>query len=70
MSVTQRSDLGRVLNMSWVLNVPGFRIWQGSEYARVTKGSKYSTIWLNTSEFMIIDRALNIYHTICSGSLM
>ena len=50
MSVTQRSDLGRVLNMSLVLNVPGFGIWQGSEYARVTQGSKYSTVWLNTSE--------------------
>ena len=30
--------------------MPGFRIWQGSEYARVTQGSKYATIWLNMSE--------------------
>ena len=25
-------------------------MWQGSEYARVTQGSKYTTIWLNMSE--------------------
>ena len=27
--------------MSLVLNVPGLRIWQGCEYAEVTKGAGY-----------------------------
>ena len=31
----------RVLNMALVLNMPGFSIYQGSEYARVTQGSEY-----------------------------
>ena len=30
--------------------MPEFWIWQGYEYARVTKGSKYATVWLNMSE--------------------
>ena len=34
-----------------VLNVPGFWLWQGSEYARVTQGSNYAIIWLNMSEY-------------------
>ena len=43
-SVTQRFEytricLDRVLNISWVLNMPGFWIRQGSEYARVTQNS-------------------------------
>ena len=29
--------------------MPGFGIWQGSDYARVTQGSKYVTISLNMS---------------------
>ena len=71
-SVTQCSEysricLDRVLNISWVLNMPEFWIWQGSEYARVTQGSKYATICLNMSEFTIRDRVLNIYHTIYSA---
>ena len=55
-------------------NKLGFWIWQGSEYAKVTEGSKYATVcliclnrtWicLNNSEFTIIDRVLNMYHTI------
>ena len=54
-SVTQRSEyagiwLDRVLNISWVLNMPGFWIWQGSEYAIVTQGSKYALMWLNMSK--------------------
>ena len=28
----------------------GFWIWQGSEYARITQGSKYATIWVDMSE--------------------
>ena len=69
-----RMCLDRVLNISWVLNMSGFWIWQGSEYAKVTQGSKYTTIWLNVSfrewvclnmsEFTIIDRVLNMYDTI------
>ena len=35
--------------------MPGFWIWQGSEYARVKQGSKYATIWLN-----IFVQAVNI----------
>ena len=27
--------------------MPRFRIWKAYEYARVTKGPKYATIWLN-----------------------
>ena len=55
-------------------------MWQGSEYANVTQGSKYATILLNISgqdvinanvpdmsEFTIIDKVLNMYHTIYSG---
>ena len=45
----------------------GFRIWKGSEYSRITQGSKYATIWLNMSEFSIIDRVLNMYHAILSA---
>ena len=75
-SVTQLTEyaricLDRVLNISWVLNMPGFWIWQGSDCGRITRGCKYATIWLNMSEqdvnmseFLIIDRVLNMYHTI------
>ena len=78
-SVTQRSNytkicLGRVLNISRVLNMPGFWIWQGSEYERITQGSKYATIclnrtWtcLNMSKFTVIDKILNMHHTIHSA---
>ena len=31
-----------VLNKPPVLNMPGLRIWQGCEYARVTKGVEYA----------------------------
>ena len=33
--------------------MPGLwdRIWQGSEYARVTQGSEYAIIWLNMSAY-------------------
>ena len=31
-------------------NMPGFGLWQSFEYARVTQGFKYATIWLNISE--------------------
>ena len=40
----------RILSISWILNMPGFLTWQGSEYAKVTQGSKYVTIRLNISE--------------------
>ena len=46
-----RIYLDRVLNISWVLNMPGLWIWQGSEWARVTQGSKYAMIYLNMSEY-------------------
>ena len=39
-----------VLNITWVLNIPGFWIWQDFEYTKVTQGFKYATIWLNKSE--------------------
>ena len=42
------SKFHRVLNMPSVLNMPGeLRIWQGCEYARVTKGVEYAWISLN-----------------------
>ena len=37
----------RVLNMPPVLNMPGLRIQQGCEYARVRKGGEYAWISLN-----------------------
>ena len=45
-----RICLDGVLNMSWVLNMPGFCFHMGSEFARIIEGSKYVTIWLNMSE--------------------
>ena len=46
----------------------------GFQYASVTQGSKYATIWLNMSEqnvnmpeFTIIERVLSMYHTIYSA---
>ena len=32
---------GQVLNTPPVLNMPGLRIWQVSEYARVKQGTEY-----------------------------
>ena len=68
-----RICLYRVLNVSYVLNMPEFWVWQGSEYARVTQGSKYGWIcpnrtWicLNMSEFTGIGRVLNMCHKIDS----
>ena len=36
------SEYQKVLNMSLVLDVPEFWIYQGSEYARVTQGLEYA----------------------------
>ena len=51
-------------------------MWQGSKYARIIQGFKYATVWLdisekmciclNMSKFTIIDRVLNMSHTIHS----
>ena len=39
--------LDRVLNISWVLNMPGFWICLSSEYLKVTQGSKHAKIcWI------------------------
>ena len=38
------------MNIPQVLNMPGLLIWQGSEYKRVARGSKYATTWLNMSK--------------------
>ena len=54
----------RVLNISWILNMPGFWILQGSEYARITQDSEYTIMCLNMSEFTITNRILNMSHTI------
>ena len=64
-SVTQRSEyarlsLERLLNISWVQNMPRFWIWQGSEYEKVTHGSKFVTTRPNMSKFTIIDKAPNM----------
>ena len=42
-----RTCLDRVGNITWALNIPGFWICKGSEYARVTQGHKYATICPN-----------------------
>ena len=76
-SVSQHSEypeyslFDRVLNISWVLNMPVFWIWK---LGRVLNMSQYSWIcldwtWicLKMSEFMI-NRLLNMYHTIHSHS--
>ena len=104
--------INRILNMPRLLNIPNFQIWQGFQYASVTKHSENARIcldrvlniswvldarikdseygrvlnmqelhrvldmsqygcvrvnrtWicLNMSEFKIIDRVLNMYHT-------
>lgn len=44
-SITQPTEyakicLDRALNISWVLNLPGFQIWKGSECAKITQASK------------------------------
>ena len=52
-------------NMPW--QSPGFGIWKSSGYARITQDSKYATIRLNMSEFLIIDRVLNMHHAIHSA---
>ena len=44
-----------------ILNIVGFWI------CKITQGSKYAKILLNMSEFMIIDRILNMYHTMHSS---
>ena len=44
--------MNRIPNMSWVLNMEKFCIWQGSQYVRVTQHSGYNRICL--------DRVLNI----------
>ena len=35
------------ININNQSDLPGVRIWQGSEYARVSQGSKYDTVCLN-----------------------
>ena len=32
-----------------VINIPGFRVCQGSGYATVTQGSEYAWMWLNNA---------------------
>ena len=49
-NVSRSSSLYLVLNISWVLNMPGLSIRQSSEYVGVTHGSKYATVWLKMSE--------------------
>ena len=34
-------NVSKSLNRPWVLNMPGLRIWQGHEYARVTQDAKF-----------------------------
>ena len=35
--------------MPLVLNMPGLRVWQGCEYARVTQGADMSKFWMSHS---------------------
>ena len=69
----QSSEYGRVLNMRPLrsaMNMPeyaltefliclGFKMYQGSEYARVTQGSKYAKIWLYMCHTIYSARSLN-----------
>ena len=41
------STFHKLLNKLPVLNKPGLRIWQGSEYPRVTQGVEYAWISFN-----------------------
>ena len=45
------STFHRVLNKFPVLNMPGLRIRQGCEYARIAQGAEYAWICLNKAEF-------------------
>ena len=38
----------KVLDKPPVLNMPGFRMWQGCEYVRVRQGAEYAWISHNT----------------------
>ena len=76
-SVTQPTEYARIC-LDRVLNMPGFWIWKGSKYARITHRSKYATIWLNISEqdvnmyeFSIIDTVLEYvsWNTKCEVTL-
>ena len=62
-SMNQRFVYTRVLNLPLVLNMPGFSIYQSSEYARVTQGSEYAWIipeyawlYLDMSKYAWISR--------------
>ena len=47
--------------MPFVLNIPGFWIYQSSEYARLTKGSEYAWLCLDMSEYAGICRNMREY---------
>ena len=60
----------RVLNMPRVLNMSGLwtSIYQGSEYARFTRGSEYAWISLNNSWIcLILSECIGLW--ICQGSV-
>ena len=42
-ALNARICVDRALNISWVLNMPGFWIWQGSKYTKATGASNYAT---------------------------
>ena len=69
--IWQSSEYGRVLNMQprvIILNIPNVP-WQSSEYI-LQNGwicLKRMRIYLNMSEFTIIDKVLNNYHVIHSA---
>ena len=56
-----KSNSGPIYAKFWIWQIPKYgrglnvraqhsAIWQGSEYARVTQGSKYAIIWLSMSK--------------------
>ena len=66
------------LCISWVLNMQEFWVWHGSvyrEFHRVLNMPQNGWIWLtrtwiclNMSEFKVMDKVLNMYHTKYSAS--
>ena len=45
--------INTILNITWVLDIPKFWIWQGSQYESITQPSEYARICL--------DRVLNFF---------
>ena len=60
------STFHRVLNLLPVLNIPGFRVWLGCEYLRVTRGAEFAWTILNVPYqcFSMCEHALIMLNTL------